>query len=214
MIELVIFDCDGVLVDTEQLIADAIAGALQEAGKRVASPDILRVIRGHDDARRKALLEEHLGYAISDHVEQSARVALRDAFMRGLEPIAGARSVLSGIGTQVCVATNATRSHCETVLKASGLGSFFKDRMFSAHDIEKWKPAPDLFLHAASTLGADPINCVVVEDSAIGIEAALAARMQAVLFDPNAATRTRSESVNVQVVSELEALPAILRGLG
>lgn len=183
---LVIFDCDGVLIDSEPLAAQALAEILSERGAvttmaqveaefvGLAQPDILDRLR----RRHGAILGDGFLVAV-----EARRQALFDAQLR---PIADAAATIVALGATwgvgVCVASNSPVPRLRHSLAVAGLAPLFSGRVHSADHVARPKPAPDLFLHAAAHAGIAPADCVVVEDSALGIEAARAAGMVGIGF--------------------------------
>jgi HAD superfamily hydrolase (TIGR01509 family) len=180
--ELVIFDNDGVLVDSERLANGILAGLLTEAGVPYTLEQAVHEFMGGTMARVRASVEPRLGHALPADFEDRYHERLFEGFAR-LEPVAGVPEVLDALDAAAlayCVASSGTHERIRTALSAVGLYGRFEGRVFSAHDVEHGKPAPDLFLYAASTMTVDPAGCTVVEDSPLGVEAARAAGMTVV----------------------------------
>ena len=182
---LVIFDCDGVLVDSEPI-------ALSVLGEMLAGQDV--TLSGEEIADR--FLGRSLG-AVAETVRQDFGVRLpedfpamirRRLFVRyeqELRPMPGIQAALEGLaarGIATCVASSSLPERIEKSLTVTGLSGAFGSRVFSASMVKAGKPAPDLFLHAARQCGFSPANCIVVEDSPAGIEAARAASMRVLAF--------------------------------
>ncbi len=180
----VIFDCDGTLVDSEPLSALVFAEALAEEGLSITADQALAAFRG----RRMALCLDHaatlLGRPLPAHFEPGLRQRTTDAFRNRLQVIEGAAALLSALRHPFCVASNAPREKTEFSLTITGLRPFFGDRVFSAYEVNSWKPDPGLFLHAAESLAVAPHRCLVVEDSEAGVTAAVAAGMRVVALLP------------------------------
>ena len=178
---LVIFDCDGVLVDSERLSHEVLMAMLAEQGVVLTLPQALAHFMGTSMARCLQVIEQLLGRpAPADFVEQF-RVRSFDAFSRELTVVPGVIEVLDQLdraGVAYGVASNGPRAKMEVTLGHTQLLPRLRRRMFSADDVRHPKPAPDLFLLAAQSLGAAPADCVVVEDSPTGVTAARAAGMQ------------------------------------
>jgi HAD superfamily hydrolase (TIGR01509 family) len=187
---LVIFDNDGVLVDSERLANTILAGLLTEAGLPYTFDEAVRDFMGGSMASMRQKAEARLGRPLPADLEDRYHQQLFDGFAR-LQPIPGVAEVLDhldAVGTQYCVASSGTHRRIETALTTVGFWDRFKGRVFSAEDVEHGKPAPDLFLYAAASLGVKPDDCVVVEDSPLGVAAANAAGMKvfgfAAMTDP------------------------------
>ena len=182
MTRSVIFDCDGVLVDTELISNTVLAGLLTEAGLPTTFDDCMREYRGRSMASVLALAERRLGAPLPGDLTARYFEAIEDAFARELEPVPGVIEALDRIALPACVASSGPHHKMAVTLRATGLWERFEGRIFSATEVAHGKPAPDLFLHAAARMGFDPARTAVVEDSVPGIEAAVAAGMRALAF--------------------------------
>lgn len=178
--QLVIFDCDGILVDTEGLGNRRLAGWLTDAGYPIAYEDCRRRFAGRSMVSIQAEIESEGTLLGADFVERW-NLALPDLFASGVEPVPYVRDFIDDIqaaGLPFCVATSARLTKMQITLGATGLLPLFEGRMFSATMVGRGKPAPDLFLHAAATMGFQPHDCVVIEDSVAGTQAGIAAGMR------------------------------------
>jgi len=182
---LVIFDCDGVLVDSEVLACDVQARALTGYGLPISGTDVARRFLGMSAKDMRRLLEVDLGRPLpADHESRCGEELFR-LFRRELKPVAGIAGVLEAIeraGAARCVASSSSAERIALALEVTGLSTFFGPHVFSSTMVSRGKPAPDLFLHAAKTMGFGPESCVVVEDSPNGIKAARSAGMGAFGF--------------------------------
>ncbi len=179
---LVIFDCDGVLVDSERLSHTVLCQMLDELGVHIAFEDAVQRFMGTSMPTCLARVGELLGQAPPPDFLVTFVQRTRAAFQQSLTPVPGVTEVLDSLGTPYCVASNGNRAKVDFTLGHTGLLPRFTGRIFTADDVEHPKPAPDLFLHAAGTLGADPLRTAVVEDTPTGIRAAKAAGMTAIGF--------------------------------
>ncbi len=182
---LVIFDCDGVLVDSERLAIKVDMVYLERLGWPMTEAEIVERFVGRSDADMRAVIEAQLGGPIPADLDEEFERLYRETLERELEPVEGIEAVLDArvrAGTPVCVASSGTHAKFRRSLARTGLARYFDDRIFSATDVTHGKPAPDLFLHAASTLGVEPDRCAVVEDSVYGVQAAIAAGMRAFAY--------------------------------
>jgi beta-phosphoglucomutase-like phosphatase (HAD superfamily) len=182
---LVIFDCDGVLVDSEILACGVQARALSEYGLPISAAEVARRFLGMSAKDIRALLETDLGRPLPADHETRCGAELFGLFRRELKPVAGIPGVLVEIergGMARCVASSSSPERIVLALQVTGLSDFFGGHVFSSTMVERGKPAPDLFLHAAKTMGFGPANCIVVEDSVNGIKAARSAGMRALGF--------------------------------
>jgi HAD superfamily hydrolase (TIGR01509 family) len=181
--KLILFDCDGVLVDSEAIACRVELAYLAELGHPIGAEEFHRRAVGRSEKDGKAMLEALWGRPLpADFIERNRALALA-AFEVELQPVPGIRRVLEGLGTQHrCVASSSAPPRIARSLALAGLADFFGDHIFSAAEVPRGKPAPDLFLHAASRMAVDPAACLVVEDSVPGIAAAKAAGMAAIGF--------------------------------
>lgn len=211
---LVIFDNDGVLVDSEPISNRLLAEYLTELGHPTSYEDSLRDYMGsamhrvHDLVRERSRQELPAGFDDTFH----ARVFT--AFERELRPVSGAEAVLEKLaadGVPYCLASSASHERIRVALRTTGLsGKFEEGRIFSAQDVGRGKPAPDLFLHAARTLGVPPEQCVVVEDSLLGVQAARAAGMTVYGF--TAMTPAEKLQDATALFASMAELPPLLLG--
>lgn len=188
--DLVIFDCDGVLVDSEPIANRVFSEMLGEVGLPMDYDQTVRTFVGRSAATCVRMVEERIGRAVPEGWVDAWRARTFDAFSRELRAVEGVAEALDAIGTPFCVASSGEPAKMRFTLGMTGLLPRFEGRMFSAVQVPRGKPAPDLFLHAARTMGAAPERCAVVEDSAVGVEAGAAAGMTvfgyAAMSDPDA----------------------------
>jgi HAD superfamily hydrolase (TIGR01509 family) len=182
MTELVIFDSDGVLVDSEGIANAVLAQAAASEGAAISAEESLRLFRGLKMADCIVEIERRSGRRVRDGFVSDVRSATAAAFEADLGAIAGIHAALAAITIPVCVASNGPMSKLTHTLGLTKLLGRFEGRIFSAYDVGCWKPDPGLFLHAARMMGADPSRCVVVEDSLSGVRAAKAAGMRVLGF--------------------------------
>lgn len=184
-IKLVIFDCDGVLVDSELLASQADVAALQDCGAQVDLADVLRNFTGKGIAEITAIARTRYGVRDSTAFLQAKQRHTFALFRSSLRPVDGITTLLENLrqrGQAFCVASNSPRNRLELTLRTVGLLSLFGLRFYSADEVARGKPAPDLFLYAAKQNQACPDECVVIEDSPTGIRAAKAAGMYCAAF--------------------------------
>ena len=178
--ELVIFDCDGVLVDSEPIANDELARLLTEAGVPTTYEQCLQRYMGGSLERVREIVRAETGRELPGDFADQLRTRLLDAFRDRLRPIAGMQDVLTALadrGIPFCVASSSPRDRLALSLEVTGLAPLFQDRVYSVGDVARGKPAPDVFLHAAARMAVDPARAVVVEDSGPGVAAAAAAGM-------------------------------------
>ena len=207
---LVIFDCDGVLVDSERLSHEVLRQMLAEQGVHLTLEQTFERFMGSSDARTLDLLDSLLGGAApAGFMPEFVRRSL-EAFGESLAPVPGVPALLATLRWPCCVASNGPREKMRFTLGHTGLLPRFEGRLFSAQDVRLPKPAPDLFLHAARSLGAQARHCVVVEDSATGVTAARAAGMRVLGYAAmGQADKLRRAGADV-VFSNMAELPALL----
>ncbi len=182
MTRSVIFDCDGVLVDTEHISNTVLAGLLTEAGLPTTLEDCMRDYRGRAMPSVLALATERHGGPLPTDLSDRYYAAVEDVFARELQPVPGIVAALARIELPSCVASSGPHHKMALTLRRTGLWERFEGRIFSATEVRHGKPAPDLFLHAARRMDFDPATTAVVEDSVPGVEAACAAGMRALAF--------------------------------
>ncbi|MET9366146.1 HAD family hydrolase [Streptomyces sp. NPDC006632] len=179
--DLIIFDNDGVLVDSEPISNTILSGYLTELGHATSYEDSLRDYMGAAVHRVHDLIEERTGQRLPADFDETLHARIFAAFERELQPVAGVTDVLGKLvadGVPYCVASSGTHERIRVGHLRTGLDEWFEDEwVFSSEDVGRGKPAPDLFLHAAERMGVAPERCVVVEDSRLGVEAARAAGM-------------------------------------
>ena len=179
--ELVIFDCDGVLVDSEVLAVRVESALLTEAGFALSPEEISDSYVGLSYASMMASIAERFGRPVPAELGELVQQRVIDAFPAELEPVAGMPAFLDTLEAPRCVASSSDLDRVRLSLDLTGLlGAFAEDRLFSAQMVDRGKPEPDLFLHAAQTCAVSPHRCVVVEDSPHGVEAGVAAGMRVI----------------------------------
>ena len=218
-IELVVFDCDGVLVDSEPLSIRVLLDMLAEHGVTMDAEAACEAFLGRSLASVCDILSREHGLAVSDTALAGMRRDLNAAICAELQPILGIRQALARLDKPVCVASSSQLERIRLSLDVTGLTSFFHDRVFSATMVANGKPAPDLFLFAARQMHAAPEACMVIEDSPAGISAALAAGMRVLAFTGGSHAQTPSHRDRLAALSphgvfdDMRALPALLRDL-
>ena len=182
MTRSVIFDCDGVLVDTELISNTVLAGLLTEAGLPTTLEHCMTAYRGRSIGSVLEIAEAQLGARMPFDVAGRYYADAAEIFARELRPVPGVIAALDRIELPSCVASSGPHHKMAVTLRTTGLWERFDGRIFSSSEVARGKPAPDLFLHAAQQMGFDPASTAVVEDSLPGIEAAVAAGMRALAF--------------------------------
>jgi len=209
-LELVIFDCDGVLVDSERIAVRTDVQVLAKLGWIMSEAECIERFVGLSDRSIKAAIEAHLRIALADDWDKEFQSLYRDAFTSELTPVPGIVEALDRITLPTCVASSSSHDKLRFTLGLTGLYERFAGRIFSAYDVARGKPAPDLFLHAASRMGVEPAACAVVEDSRYGVQAARAAGMRAFGFAGGLTPASWLEGPGTVVFSEMRQLPTLL----
>ncbi|MET3789867.1 HAD family hydrolase [Aquamicrobium terrae] len=180
--QLIIFDCDGVLVDSEPLAVLAYERVYERHGMPGVGVDIISQCFGMKQADIIARIKELTGHQYPDHAPDDLWTETKALFTERLEPTAGLPDFLSGLKIDRCVASSSSLERIHHSLDVTRIASHFGDAIFSSSMVRHGKPAPDIFLFAAEKMGADPADCVVIEDSPFGVEGAVAAGMTAIGF--------------------------------
>ena len=178
--DLVIFDCDGVLVDSERLTVHEEARMLTELGWPVTADEVVGLFMGLSLATELEMVADRLGPAAAERFEHDLVPRLTAIFDAELTPVDGIPALLDALaqkGVPTCVASSGLPDGIRRKLDRTGLREHFGDRISSASEVEHGKPAPDLFLLAAGRMGVEPARAAVIEDSVPGVEAAVAAGM-------------------------------------
>ncbi|NNF34651.1 MAG: HAD-IA family hydrolase [Saprospiraceae bacterium] len=178
-VSLIIFDCDGTLVDTESLTAHLMTEMLQGFGIDINLEECTSRFIGTKFSDVAAYVQSH-GISIDpEEFETDYRDRCKVLFKEQLKPIPGVISMLENLNVPFCIASNGPKEKMEITLEAAGLHSYFpREHIFSAYDIKRWKPEPDLFNLASKRMREPARNCMVVEDTIHGVKAALSAQMQ------------------------------------
>lgn len=215
---LVIFDCDGVLVDTEPLANQAFSRALNRLGLDWDVAETMRRLMGRSMKGCVEIVERELGRPVPGDFVERLQVetfqAFRDAPLRAIAGVGDAIDTIAKSGTPVCVASSGDVSKMKLTLGLTGLWQRFGGRIHSASMVARGKPFPDLFLYAATQMGATAASCVVVEDSVPGITAARAAGMRALAYSAASyADRAGLAAAGGELFDDMARLPGLL-GLG
>ena len=208
--ETVIFDCDGVLVDSEPISNRILTGMLNDLGLSYTVERTMDRFVGRSMPSCVALIEEELGGpAPADFGEEFHRRTVA-AFEVDLEPVRGIRGVLDRLPWPHCVASSGDHAKLRATLTRTGLYDRFAGRIFSALDVARGKPHPDLFLHAAERMGAHPARCAVVEDSVLGVRAGVAAGMRVFAYTGTVGEAALAAAGAHEIFRDMSELPALL----
>ncbi len=180
-IDLVIFDCDGVLVDSERVANEVFARALREiCGLEFTLEQMFDTFVGHSKDQCLAKIEALLGAPPPAELERRYRDEINAALAASVEPVAGIEAALNGLSLPCCVASSGSHDKMRLTLGKTGLYDYFAGNIFSTSEVMRGKPHPDIYLHAAERMGGiDPARCLVVEDTPLGVTGARAAGMHA-----------------------------------
>ena len=181
-VNLIIFDCDGVLVDSEVISCRVHAEALTRLGYPITAEQVGVRFLGRSALDAHAEVERELGRALPDDFEERRKLAILDALATSLEPIPHIHAVLEAITIPVCVASSGFPAKIAQSLTSTRLHTRFAPHIFSATQVSRGKPAPDLFLFAAEQMKAAPARCIVIEDSVPGVTGGRAAGMTVLGF--------------------------------
>ncbi|AWM87846.1 HAD family phosphatase [Microvirga sp. 17 mud 1-3] len=212
---LLIFDCDGVLVDSEVLACRLDAEILTGLGFPYSTDEILTQFVGVSLKDMIARIEAEHGRSLPEDFGERLNQTLFARFEEELQPVPGVRDAILSLPYRRCVASSSTPDRIALSLRVTGLTDLFT-QVFSATEVRHGKPAPDLFLHAASQMGASPETCLVIEDSAAGVRAACAAGMRVIGFTggghcgPEHAEKLRAAGAPF-ILERMEDLPETVR---
>jgi HAD superfamily hydrolase (TIGR01509 family) len=214
--ELIIFDCDGVLIDSEAIACRADSECLAEIGIPLSADEIMERYLGISAAAMCVDIEQRLGCVLPAGFAETLRLRVAAAFETELVPMPGVDAVLAALPHRRCVASNSAPERLRHSLSLTGLLHWFEPHVFSSTQVARGKPAPDLFLFAAAAMQATPEACLVIEDSVPGVQAAVAAGMRAIGFTggghcrPGHAERLRAAGA-AAVAAYTEQLSALIR---
>lgn len=204
----IIFDLDGTLVDSEILSNQAFVDLVPEITE--PAEQMVNRYRGKKLADILYDLEERFGKKLPDTFEASYRERVAILFAQQLKPMPGVVAMLEELELPKCIASSGPPSKIAQALKVSGLARFFNSSIYSSYVIGSWKPEPGLFLHAARSMGFASKDCIVVEDSDVGIQAANAAGMRALHYVPSVNEKFENGAITF---SKMALLPELIRSL-
>jgi HAD superfamily hydrolase (TIGR01509 family) len=202
-----IFDLDGTLVDSEGLSMRAFIDLLPELDLSLTM--LIERFRGKKLREVFADIERLMGRPLETDFEKQYRAQVAKLFDEELQAVEGVHAMLDALPFPRCIASSGPRPKIAQALKITGLAPYFGDRIFSSHDIQSWKPDPGLFLHAAAAMRAEPRDCVVIEDSEVGVTAANAAGMRVLRYMPECPV---DGNLECQAFSSMSELPALILG--
>jgi HAD superfamily hydrolase (TIGR01509 family) len=209
-LQLIIFDCDGVLVDSERLVVQVITRALAQLDWAITEAEVIERFMGRSHAFMIGEIEATLGRRLPAGWEDDLQRRYTQAFDADLTPVDGVVEALDRITTLTCVASSGIHEKMRDTLGRTGLYQRFAGRVFSASEVAHGKPAPDLFLYAAERLGIEPAVCAVIEDSRYGVEAARAAGMRVFGYAGGLTLAHRLAGPGTVIFDDMRALPGLL----
>ncbi len=215
--DAVLFDCDGVLVDSEPITNGVLRDMLEELGWQLTPAECMRIFLGKAVKDERALIEAHTGQPLTEDWLVRFRERRNHGLMHGVQPIAGAvqavASVHQRLHGRIACASGADRFKVELQLEKCGLMRYFAGRIFCGHELPRSKPAPDVYLAAAAGLGVDPARCAVVEDTVPGVTAGVAAGATVFGYSPPEAGHDVPPALRAAGVAAIFADMALLPGL-
>jgi HAD superfamily hydrolase (TIGR01509 family) len=207
---LVVFDCDGVLVDSEVIAIRVDQRVLADLGWELELDEIVERFVGKSEAHFVAAIEQQLDIRLADGWDRDYGRWYQEAFERDLEAVDGIEEALDRLQLPHCVASSGSHEKMRRTLGKTGLLHRFQGRIFSATEVANGKPSPDLFLHAADRLNTAPELCAVVEDSAYGVQAARAAGMHVFAYAGGVTPASRLAGHGTTVFTDMRELPGLI----
>lgn len=212
--DLIVFDCDGVLVDSEALACVIHAEVLTQHGYAITAEQVHERFLGRSAREARFEVESELGFALPDTYPAHLKAAIDRVFGERLTPIPHIAEILSQLPQRICVASSGTPTRIRSSLTTTGLLGTFDPHLFSARQVERGKPAPALFLFAAAQMNTPPVRCLVIEDSVPGVTGASAAGMTVIGFTggshcrPGDGNRLLAAGATI-VIDDMRELPAL-----
>lgn len=204
----IIFDCDGVLVDSELITAEVIVSMAKELGLNLKLNFVLQEFMGKSLNDLMQFIEKLNNGFLPPDFESEYRRKTFEEFKNKLKPIDGIHSVLKNLKIPFCVASSGPLKKIHRNLTTVGLIDLFQDRIFSCYEIKRWKPDPAIFLYAAENMGFKPEECAVIEDSSVGVQAALSGGFDVFMYRKNDNNHhfDNNEIITFKAMDELQAL--------
>jgi HAD superfamily hydrolase (TIGR01509 family) len=209
--DLVIFDCDGVLVDTEPIANRVLVEVLGELDLAMTPDECSRTFLGRSAPACCDIIQDRLGRPLPAHFLRDWEARMHAAFRTDVTAIPGIADALDQITIPLCVASSGSHARMEITLGTTGLLRRLRGRIFSSADVPRGKPFPDLYLHAAQVMGVAPLRCAVIEDTVVGVQAGVAAGMTVFGFAGGEdAVPLDLERAGALVFAEMRELPQLL----
>ena len=168
----IIFDCDGVLINSESIAIKVLVDMANDLGANMDFQESLINLKGKSLNLCMNVISKRINNPLPVHFEQDYRINTFEAFRKGIQPINGIKDIVENLNIPFCVASSGPENKIRLNLEITGLLPFFEGNIFSCYAIQKWKPEPDIFLWAAKSMGFKPNECLVIEDSVSGVKAA------------------------------------------
>ena len=206
--ELIIFDCDGVLVDSERITAEVFSKVLnEECGLSLSLDELLETFMGQSSQKCLTIIEEMIGQKPPLGLEARYQNEINNALQESVTAITGIEKALAELSIPYCVASGGTHEKMRTTLGKTNLLEQFEGKLFSTSDVSRGKPSPDVFLHAAKSMQClDPKRCLVIEDSPLGVEGGIAAGMTVFGFADLIRKQKLIESGAHHIITEMSNL--------
>jgi len=216
-IDLIIFDCDGVLVDSEVISCRAHAATLTRHGYAITPDQVLTRFLGVSEREARLMIETEIGRRLPDDFESQIEQATLQSYANDLHAITYVRDAMTAIDLPRCVASSGTPEKIRHGLTCAGLYDMMAPHIFSAVQVKRGKPAPDLFLFAADRMAAEPARCIVIEDSVPGVKGARAAGMTVLGFHGGSHCTSEHEAIlraagAHQTFDDMRQLPGLIAG--
>ena len=209
--DLVIFDCDGVLVDSERITNSVFAEMLNEMGLPVTLEDMFDTFVGKSMATCLEIIQQKLGKPVPDNFVIEYRQRTNKALEENLKPVKGIHEVLAKLKLPCCVASNGVQEMIRIKLGITGLSRYFEKKIFSITEVARGKPYPDIFLYAAKKMEVHPKRCVVVEDTPTGVKAGFTAGMTVFGYAEISHPGQLREAGASVVFNDMKLLPNLLK---
>ncbi|MBY6211827.1 HAD family hydrolase [Microbulbifer agarilyticus] len=206
---LVIFDCDGVLVDSESIVCRVVAEEMTKLGMPATAEQLDEEFSGRSTQDCLLDIETRYGGPLPQSYFNATESRIRAAFHSELEAVTGIHEVLDKLQAtdlQTCVASSGPHAKMQITLNKTGLWDYFAGRIYSADDVGRGKPWPDLFLHSAAQFNVAPEHCLVVEDSIAGVQAAVSAGMPVIGYSQHATRSRQLEAEGARVINDMQLL--------
>jgi HAD superfamily hydrolase (TIGR01509 family) len=209
--EAILFDCDGVLVDSEAITCGVLRDMFEEQGWRMTLAECMQRFVGHTVKSQRSVIEAHTGVPLTDTWLEEFYALRNERLTQDITAIEGVHEAVAHLNDhcqgRIAVASGADRFKVEMMLKQVGLIEFFQGRIFSGHEMPRSKPHPDVYLAAAAHLQIDPVRCLVIEDTTVGITAGVAAGATVWAYaPPGADAHALRQAGAVQVFEHMRAL--------